>query len=155
MSTEYKYEDLTAIPNQAYIDTYLVTSAMTNKNMVDISFNPEEMWLKVWFDLELSAEDKTIFDGIVSDSLGKVKVVRRREAIMSDILIAATPDSEQLSRLLDALDDYTSMAIALDNLNYALARSRVEKVYTDGRITEDDRNLVLTYIPTEAYTAED
>ncbi len=150
MSIEYAYTDLAALPCFAYIDDYLAASEMTNKNMVDISMHPEEMWLKVWFDVALSAEDKALFDTIVTDSLGKVKVVKRREAIMAEIL-SSVSSQEQLGRLLNALDDYTSMAIALDNLNYDLARLRVQKVTDDGAITEADRDLVYSTIPLNAF----
>lgn len=148
--TAYEYLNLTEIPCQPYIEQYVAASAMLNTNLVDISYHPEEKWLKVWFDPELDASDKTMLDGIVADSKGKTKIIKRREVIMSEILVSAT-SQEQLGRLLDAIDSYTSMAIALDNLNYALARSRVEKVYTDGAITEADRDLVLLTIPTAEY----
>ncbi|RLI87989.1 MAG: hypothetical protein DRP01_00115 [Archaeoglobales archaeon] len=142
------------LPCFAYIDEYLGLSSMANKDMVDISVNPEQRWLKVWFDPELSVADKALFDTIVADSLGKISVKKSREAIMAEILTAASSDQEQMGRLLDALDDYTSMSIALDGRNYALARSRVQKVYLDGKITEADRDLVLACIPADSYVLE-
>ena len=148
---EYLYSDLAKPVCLAYIAEYLPLSAMTNKNMTDISWNPELSWLKVWFDVALDVEDKMILDSLVAASLGKVKVKKSREAIMGEIFALASTDPAQIGRLLDALDGYPSMAIALDNLNYALARMRVEKVYTDGVITIEDRDLVLGTIPESAY----
>ncbi len=149
--TEYYYGDLAQAVCLSYIEQKLPLTAMANKVVADISFNPEESWLKVWFDEALSPADKTIFDGLVADSLGKKRIKKTREDIMAAILTAASPDSAQLTRLLDALDAYPSMAIALDNLNYALARARVEKVYTDGAITLADRDLVLATIPEHSF----
>jgi len=148
---EYLYSDLEKPVCLAYINEYLPLSAMTNKNMTDISWHPLENWLKVWFDVALDVEDKMILDSLVAASLGKYQIKKSREAIMSEILTLATPDPAQVMRLLDALDGYPSMAIALDNWNYPLARMRVEKVYTDGAITIEDRDLVLGTIPESAY----
>jgi len=149
--TEYAYEDLAQLACLSYVEIEVPLSAMTNKVIADISLHPEQMWLKVWFDEVLSVEDKTVLDGIVASSLGKKRIKKTREDIMAEILTAASPDPEQLSRLLDALDAYPSMAIALDNRNYALARMRVEKVYVDGAITLTDRDLVLATIPTSEW----
>ena len=150
MTVEYKYEDLEKLPCLAYMDEFAGPPTLPEK-FCDISMHPVEMWLHVWFEDALSTEDKAALDTVVSDSLGKKKVVKRREVIMGEIFALASQDQAQIGRLLDALDNYPGMAIALDNLNYALARMRVEKVYTDGAITEADRDLVLSTIPTEEY----
>jgi len=151
MSAEYVYPDLAKVPCLNYIRAYIAKSEMTDKNMTDISYHVDEHWLKVWFGASLSAADKDLLDGIVADSLGMRVIKKTREAIMAEILTLASVDPAQVGRLLDALDNYTSMAVALDNLNYSLARMRVQKVYADGAITEADMNLVLSCIPTSDY----
>ena len=48
---------------------------------------------------------------------------------------------------MDALDSSATLLAALDNFNYILARSRVDKLVTDEKITEDDKTLIFQYIP--------
>jgi len=148
---KYRYDNLVPLACLAYVEDKVHTSAMTDKAYTDISLNPEEGWLDIWFDTNLSVGDKTILDGIVSDSQGIILIKKPRTRIMAEILFTAEPDPAQLSRLLDALDSYPSVAIALDGMNYELARMRVAKVLADGAITEDDYDLVMAIIPASKY----
>ncbi len=150
---EYPYENLGDKPCLEYIKQTVAASAMANKDIGRQGADEEddEKWtLVVTFDEELITGDLAILNGIVVDSLGKVQVRKSREKIMGEILSLVTSEA-QLSRLLDALDDYTSMAIALDNLNYDLARMRVQKVMDDGAIEEADRDLIFSTIPTASF----
>lgn len=69
--TMYQYNSLSGIPYQPYIEQEVAASAMTNKDLTEMSYHPEESWLKAWFTGDLSSGDQTIMEGIVSDSLGK------------------------------------------------------------------------------------
>lgn len=74
------------------------------------------------------------------------KISDDRKVILRNIMLTAE-QTEQLPRLLDALDNYPSFLAALDNANWDLARSRVDKAKTEGKITQDDYNLVNLNIP--------
>jgi hypothetical protein len=156
---DYTYENLEQEPCLDFIVTSVLYSAMTDKALEGQRFDwltPEEDdgTLHVTFESELSVDDKAIFDGIVTASLGKTRITKDRETIMAEILTAAqlSGDPTQLPRLLDALDNYTSIPVSLDNCNYPLARSRVDKALADGAITEADRTLVNACIPESEFT---
>lgn len=69
--TLYTYEELDGAPNQGYLE-FLVKEDTTfsSKFWIDISYHPEENWLKIWFTEALTAEEKTALDGYVSSCLG-------------------------------------------------------------------------------------
>lgn len=154
---DYTYDNLTQEPCLDYIASAIFYSeTMTDKAMVSQRFD----WLDdeqtsgrlvAKFQNELSVDDKALLDGFVTASLGKVRVTKCRQEIMREILYAAMGDQLQLGRLLDALDNYTSIPVALDNCNYPLARQRVLKCEADGAITEADRILVFQFIPEDEF----
>jgi len=153
---DYTYENLTQEPCLDYISSSVFYSeTMTDKLITAQRFdwNEDETSgiLIVTFQNELSIDDKTILDGFVTESLGKIRVTKCRQEIMREILFAAMGDQTQLARLLNALDNYTSIPVALDNCNYPLARQRVEKALTDGAITAGDRDLVFLFVPESEY----
>ncbi len=149
----YTYNDLPGVPCSAYIRTYVRASDITHKDYAGTIWNAGV--LTVYWVTELEAADKILLDGIVDDSVDKCPVVKHRETIMSEILTLASPDPEQLSRLLDALDSYPSIPVALDSFNYVLAQSRVMKAFNDGAITEADKDLVLSCIPESGFQLEE
>jgi len=65
MSTLYQYDDVGA-PSQGYIDVMLSRGSFPA--MTDISYNPEERWLKLWFSEELSSSQEAAVSQIVVDS---------------------------------------------------------------------------------------
>jgi len=73
MSHLYQYDDLTAAPSLGMLRAYVEESSMAQTSFADISYHPEEKWLKIWFAEALSAEDKLTLDGFVNDSLGVKK----------------------------------------------------------------------------------
>jgi hypothetical protein len=154
---DYSYENLAQEPCLDFVATAIFYSeTMTNKTITGQRFDwlNEEMTdgtLVVTFQNELSVDDKALLDGFVTASLGKVRITKCRQEIMREILYAAMGDQVQLGRLLDALDNYTSIPVALDNCNYPLARQRVLKCEADGAITEADRILVFQFIPEEEF----
>ena len=68
MSELYMYEDLAEAPSLSMVEVRIGTLISTP--MVDLSYHPDEHWLKIWFSAELSDDDETLVDGIVDESLG-------------------------------------------------------------------------------------
>jgi hypothetical protein len=151
----YEYENPAADPCIPYIKAAITASEISHKDYGGSTWIPAngggDGMLTVFWHTALNVTDKGILDGIVTASLGLVPVRKERSKIMDDIFWTASADPTQLNRLLDALDNYTSVPVALDNYNYALARARVQKVFEDGKITEADRDMVLSFIPENEY----
>lgn len=72
--------------------------------------------------------------------------LKTRVELLAEIMTDAEPTT-QLPRLLNALDLYPSFAIALDNFNYLLARSRMGLALTNGDIIQDDYDLIDGILP--------
>jgi len=66
--TEYIYESLESKPNLGYLETKIGES-LPDAPFQEMSYHPVEHWLKVWFESDLSAGDKTTLDGLVTDAL--------------------------------------------------------------------------------------
>ena len=71
---------------------------------------------------------------------------KSRELIYSEILSSAESIT-QLPRILDALDKYHSITVALDNGDYSLARIRATKARVASDITQADYDLFDSKIP--------
>jgi len=67
--TEYQYVSVSQKPALQLILDSVSMSAMSNKNLTDISYHPREEWLKIWFDSDLSVGDKAILDDVVSNAV--------------------------------------------------------------------------------------
>ena len=98
------------------------------------------------FKNNLDATNKGYLDAIIAAHDGTQLEYPNRTKILNDILTNVS-SQEQLNRLMDALDSSATLIAALDNFNYLLARSRVDKLVADEKITEDDRTLIFMYIP--------
>lgn len=146
MNTEYQYTDLSAEPCIAMIKENIIKSEMTNKEWIDQSFHSIEMWFKIWFANELSSNDKDILDIIVADSVGKRLTNKTRTLIMGEIYNQAEPVT-QLPRLMGALNTQAVFIVALDNLNFDLARLIIQQLKDAEVITADDQTLVNGIIP--------
>jgi len=78
---------------------------------------------------------------------------KNRKKIMREVIKAADDNNEdangntQRERLLDSLDVHTSVLAALDNENYLLASSRIEKALLNGEIEQADKDLVESFFP--------
>lgn len=71
---------------------------------------------------------------------------KSRVELLGEIL-SSVSSIEQQDRLIDALDNYPSFAIALDNDNYALARSRAQKAMDTNKLIQEDLNLIYGILP--------
>jgi hypothetical protein len=73
---DYEYTDLSAAPSLEKIQEDIADSAMTNKDIGEMSYVPNHAtynkYLTIHFDVSLSSGDKTILDSIVLDSLGYI-----------------------------------------------------------------------------------
>ena len=67
--TEYLYESLENKPNLGYLEEKISTS-LPDAPFQELSYHRDAKWLKVWFESDLSAEDKTTLDGLVADAQG-------------------------------------------------------------------------------------
>jgi hypothetical protein len=56
-------------------------------------------------------------------------------------------DTDQLTRIIDALDANPSFISALDNGNYDLARNRLDKALQKGDLLEQDHTLIISKFP--------
>ena len=65
--TEYLYESI-GKPNLGYLESKIAT-VLPSAPFQELSYHPDANWLKVWFESDLSAGDKTTLDGLVSDSV--------------------------------------------------------------------------------------
>lgn len=147
MSVTYEYHGLTDVPCVPYIRTRILYGDVGDFNVDEIRWDGATSLLRVVWHQALTAPQKALLDTLVLDSVGKIQICKSREEIVNDIFWSCQQDPVQLGRLLNAFDVVPSMALALDNYNYPLARSRVVKCYTDGLITEADRDLLLSKIP--------
>jgi hypothetical protein len=147
MTFEYQYNPAFN-PNIEKIASDVRASEMTNTNIERCKWEgrAETPVLKVYFDQELSAGDKTILDGIV-DSSGVFQETRSRESILGEIL-ESCQDQPQVDRLFTAVRNDDVFVFALDNFNYALARQLATAQEAAGTITQADLDLVLSIIPT-------
>lgn len=143
----YERTELAGEPNHWYIEDYVKSSTMSNKNLLEQSKNPEEAWLKLWFSAELSASDITKLDAIIDDSLDKATVKKDSNKIMSEIFEAIGDDAAQLNRMTIAFNADPFLLVALNNRNYAMARVIVQGSKTKGNITEADETMILGIIP--------
>lgn len=146
MSYLYEYTNLSDTVCQGYVKDAIRLSEMTNKVWSDMSFNPLDMWFKIWFDTELDATDQATLEAIVNSSLGKVLTHKTRDVIMTEIYQTAEPTT-QLPRLMAALNSQAVFIVALDGYNFDLARSIVQSLVDGGEITTDDQTLVNGIIP--------
>ncbi|RLC87088.1 MAG: hypothetical protein DRJ03_06915 [Chloroflexi bacterium] len=71
---------------------------------------------------------------------------KERRLIMAEVLLSAEPVT-QLPRLLRAINTHSSVIVALDNLNYSLAMMCLQMTLSDGAITQDDYDLIVSKIP--------
>jgi hypothetical protein len=147
MTTIYEYDSLPGVPCLPFIQTRIAYGVVGSRDVEGISWEGAATILRIEWKTPLDSAKKALLDSLVQDSVGKVQVSRSREDIVNDIFWSCYSDPAQLGRLLNAFDVVPSMALALDNLNYALARSRVAKCYDDGLITDADRDLLLAKIP--------
>lgn len=144
---EYIYNDVpTSRPDLQDFVSDVRASDMTNKKIRRADWNADEDTLVVNFDADLSSADKTILDTLVSE-ITAIKENKDRSQIMAEILGGAT-SQEQLVRLLDAMDSYgTSFIACLDNLNYSLAMTRVQRALDAAAITQADYDLIDSIVP--------
>lgn len=95
-----------------------------------------------------NAGDFTKFDG--NDYVIVVRSTftdKGRENILHEVLKDKEGDPPTLARLLDALDIHSSVLAALDNHNYTLASSRLQKAVDDLDITTDDKTDIEAFFP--------
>lgn len=158
MTTLYEYNDLTKSPAIGYIREEIAKSAMADKAIADIQarlksqWNSGDCWLKIWFESELSTDDKAILDSTVAASIGKVITKNTRTKIMGDIYDQAEPET-QLPRLMAALNTAPVFIVALDNYNFDLARLILGQLLTGGAITQEDFDLINSIIPASKWVA--
>lgn len=149
--TQYFYEDLTQEPCLDKIVDDVAASDMTDKNLGDIFSNANSsINLIINWNTDLSAEDKTILDGVVLDSLGRKLNNKSRETILGEIFDNAEPTVQQ-PRLVGALNIMATMIAALDNMNYPLARGMALQALGGGLILQEDYDLVISKIPDSKY----
>jgi len=92
--------------------------------------------------------DYTNWNGSAYVTISRTPFVPKdRSTIMNEVLSSAET-AIQLPRLLDALDKYPSVAIALDNFNYTLASARIQKALTAIDIEAVDKTLIECKFPT-------
>ena len=119
---------------------------MTNKDIDHIDWNGGTDGLVITMVNALSGGDKTILDGIVAAVDDYPINLPTREYIMTEILTSVT-STEQLLRLLDALDKYPSFSIILDSKNYPLADTRMQLALAYDDITTDDYAMISAMLP--------
>lgn len=68
MSVTYNYEDKPTAPDTDQIHVDVAASMMTDKNIVGCRWDESIEILKVVWQESLSAEDKTLLDGIITDN---------------------------------------------------------------------------------------
>ena len=147
MTTVYEYDHLPGIPCLPYIQNRIAYGAVGSLDVEEISWSDDVAVLRVSWKVPLDPVQKSALDVVVSDSAGKTQVPKTRQEIVNDVFWACYQDQAQLGRLLQAFDAMPSMALALDNFNYPLARLRVAVCFSEGLITEADRDLLLSKIP--------
>lgn len=133
----------------------LASEVMANQNLLACAGHAQAdgTWtVELTFDPDLGEPDISYMEVIIKASVGMVAVTTTRQEIFADIFLG-TQDQGRIGRILDGLDQFPSVAVALDNLNYSLARYRVGLCYQAGYITADDCAYVLAFIPTAAYAA--
>jgi len=143
---DYIYSSLPTVnPDlKAFVES-VKNSDMSDKGIQTLHYEKENTQLKVVFGTDLSTGDKTKLDNLVSE-MTPVKHELDRVSILGQILSNAV-DQAQVDRLLDGLNSYPAFAFCLDNFNYPLAMTQVQKALDDEIITQDDYDLINSYIP--------
>jgi hypothetical protein len=154
MAVIYEYPGLVGVPCLPFIRTRILYGDVESQAVDEIRWDGTTSLLRVVWHEALTPAQKVLLDNLVTLSIGKTQISKPREEIVNEIFWAARTDPAQLVRLLDAFDAVPSMALALDNYNYPLARIRVVKCYDDGLITEADRDLLLSKIPENEFELE-
>ena len=87
-----------------------------------------------------------IWDGETFIQGNLISIPKSREQIIGEIY-ANVSSQEQLLRLINAMDVSATFIAALDNKNYDVARQIVAMRLNEGKITQEDYNLVVSKIP--------
>lgn len=67
--TEYLYENLVGKPNLGFLENQIGVS-LPSAPFQELSYHPDNHWLKIWFSESLSEGDVTTLTGLVSNCLG-------------------------------------------------------------------------------------
>lgn len=147
----YQYTELGGNPCLAYIYSYIGYSTITHKDYAGATFSDDVLIVK--WETPLDAGDKAILDAIVAASVGKVRVIKETSQIMDEIFWQAYAEGglPRVVTLCNGLDHVPSLLAALGNLNYPLARQRVDYALSEGWITQDDYDLAISKIPDAEY----
>jgi hypothetical protein len=103
------------------------------------------------FDEEITPEEKATLDAVVAAFKVAAQtadkwVYKSRVQITTEILHACEP-TVQLPRCMAALDKNATFIAALDNDNWALARSRLMVALAGGEITQEDYDMIDAIMP--------
>ncbi len=144
---QYIYEDVFAEPATKKIREEIAEALFSEALSAAIPFeySPSENWLKIQFEGELTALEKTALDAIVFDSIGKVLDTKKDSVVMHAIFEAAS--ALQQSHLVAALDKYPTWQTALKMRNYPLAQMRMQEAYDAGFIDAAELALVQSFTP--------
>jgi len=151
MAYDYRYDLPGDTPCLPYVEEK-IPEELPGKDMAApyVEWNHDSNKLVIWFDVALTIGESSILDGIVSDSLGLVKVLKRRDLILNEIFESVTSQA-QANRVFSVLNAYPLGGFALDQLNYDLAREQVQLARQDDIIDDDDMALILSKIPDGKY----
>lgn len=70
-----------------------------------------------------------------------------RSRIIGEIYAEIKNNPQQLLRVMNALDVSATFIAALDNLNYDLAKQIVGMRLQEGKITQEDYDIIISKIP--------
>jgi len=146
---EYFYNNLSGVPTLAKIHVDVKGSEMTDKNIDSCSFDGSQ--LKIIFDNELSAGDKTLLDTIVDNSLDQPYITKSKIEILDEIFSSASTEGDpptQQDRFISVLNSNPIFIVAIESAvesgQWAFARGLIQ---SDGTLTADDKTLMLGILP--------
>lgn len=153
MTTTYTYENMDVEPCLAYILNQVYYGVVGQYDIGSMGWDSGTQVLTVEWGHDLAPAEKAALDGVVTASVGKVRIYKDRPKIMDEIFweAAANGGMPRVIALCDGLDKVPSLMAALDNYNYPLAQQRLGYALSQTWITQADHDLALSKIPEHEY----
>jgi len=117
MSVMYEYTNLAAVPSQGILADEVAASDMAQKVWEDISYHPEEKWLKIWFEEDLSTEDQSTLSSLVDDCLGVHDFRVERNSVFFEFVQASAQRWERHRRRIRFQTNFSAVpTVTLSNV---------------------------------------
>ncbi len=119
MSVEYAFENLSGEPSIGVLQDSVAHSDMVQSSWVDISYHPEEHWLKIWFAEDLCGSDMQTLLGLVDACLGQGKLLKESGSVYFELVASNGKRWERHRRRVRFQISFAEVpAIVVSNANF-------------------------------------